>query len=297
MAPIASSNPSARGDHGASDDDPLVERVPDAVDDAVTKRPWVGHVLRIGWGAKGVVYVLMGFTAITVARHASTPDEASPEGALGQLSANPGGRALLLIAGGGLLLYATYRVLSAALVRGADVGDWMDRAGYMFSAVFYVMIGAAAIAAAVHGDRPEDSNAVERVSSWALGMPAGRWLLLVGGMVVVGIGVYFVIDRGLKRSFLDDLSLADAVPGEREAVVWTGTVGWIGRGIVTGMVGVFIARAAWSARHDEARGFDRALREVASSHAGSLLVGGSGVALVLYGVFCIAAVRHLEIEG
>ena len=86
-------------------------------------------------------------------------------------------------------------------------------------------------------------------------------------------------------------------PGEREAVVWTGTVGWIGRGIVTGMVGVFIARAAWSARHDEARGFDRALREVASSHAGSLLVGGSGVALVLYGVFCIAAVRHLEIEG
>ena len=128
-------------------------------------------------------------------------------------------------------------------------------------------------------------------------MPAGRWLLLVGGVVVVGIGVYFVIDRGLKRSFLDDLSLADAVPGEREAVVWTGTVGWIGRGIVTGMVGVFIARAAWSARHDEARGFDRALREVASSHAGSLLVGGSGVALVLYGVFCIAAVRHLEIEG
>lgn len=277
-----------------SDDESIVDAVPAAVDEAVSK---VGKVLRAGWAAKGLVYILMGLTAVALARHSGTGDEASPEGALGRLAGQPGGRVLLVIAGAGLLLYAGWRVLSAALVRGADASDWLHRAGYVFSALFYAAVGGSGIAAAVHGDRPRDSNAVERASSWALGIPTGRLVLLLSGAVVVVVGVYFVIDRGVRRSFREDLDLADAGSNERAAVLWTGTVGWVGRGIVTGMVGVFLARAAWTARHSEARGFDSALREAASSSVGSWLVGGAGVALVLYGVFCMAAIRHLEMDA
>ena len=277
--------------------DPDGPDVADVVDEAITRRPWVERVLRAGWVAKGVVYLLMGMTAFAFARHTGTGDEASPEGALGQLAEQPGGVALLAVAGTGLLLYSAWRLISVALVRGSDGHAWLRRVGYLFSAAFYVMVGRAGIVAAMHGDRPRDSDSVERASQWALDAPAGRWLLLVAGAVVIVVGIWFVIDRGLHRSFLDSLCFEDVVPGERAAVVWAGTLGWIGRGIVTALVGFFVARSAWTARGQEARGFDRALHDVAATTVGSWLVGVAAIGLVLYGIFCAAAVRHVEIEG
>jgi hypothetical protein len=281
--------------------------VPDAVDDALhgptgDRMPWVEPLLRTGWVAKGVVYLLMGMTAFSLARHGSARhgsegDQASPEGALGQLAARPGGVPLLAVTGGGLVLYALWRTLSAALVRGGDGEAWARRVGYLLSAIFYAVIGAAAVVAAVHGDRPRDSGTIERASRWALGVSAGRWMLLLGGAIIVVVGVSFVIDRGVRRAFLDDLRFDDVLPGERAAVVWLGTLGWIGRGIVTVLVGGFVARAAWTARSETARGFDGALRDVAASSLGSWLVGVTAIGLVLYGAFCVVAVRHLELEG
>ncbi len=285
----------APDDRGAVGD--AAQTIPEAVDDAMARRPWVEPVLRAGWVAKGLVYLLMGMTAFSLARQASGGDEASPEGALGRLAAQPGGVALLAVAGVGLLLYAAWRLVSVALVRGTEGESWLRRAGYLFSAGFYVMVGRAGVVAAMHGDRPRDSGSVERASRWALDQPLGRWVVLVAGVVVMIVGSWFAIDRGVRRSFLDSLRFDDVLPGERTAVVWAGTLGWVGRGVVTVLVGFFVARSAWTAHGEDARGFDRALREVASTTLGSALVAVAGVGLVLYGIFCVAAVRHMEIEG
>ena len=207
-----------------------------------------------------------------------------------------GGSVLLGFLAAGLVLYALWRTLSAGLVRGGELKCWLNRVGYLFSAAFYAVLGVTAFMAIIHSDEPEDGNTVERLSRWLLDSGVGRWALFVAGAATVGIGLYFVVDKGLRRSFRKELDLSDAKPAERRAIMWAGATGWVSRGVVTAAVGWFVLRAAWRAHEAEARGFDRAFRELATSRPGSLAVAVAGVMLIVYGIFCALIVRHLELE-
>jgi hypothetical protein len=268
----------------------------DEVHDVVDEQPWVRTVTRLGWAAKGAVYLLMGLTAFTVARRRPTDDDASPEGALGQVMENPAGRVLLGALAVGLVLYVGWRLLSAVWVRGNGLDEWLHRIGYVFSAAFYALLAWTAATSALRDHRPEDSNVVERISKSLLGSGVGRWVLATLGIVVLVVGVYFVVKKSIKRSFLEELSLGDASEAERKAITVSGVVGWFGRGVVTVLVGFFVTKAAIEADTDDARGFDRALREVATSDLGTLAVATAAAGLVVYGLFCFVSMRHQELK-
>ena len=70
----------------------------------------------------------------------------------------------------------------------------------------------------------------------------------------------------------------------------------MGRGLVTTAVGFFVTKAAWEVDRDDARGFDRALRELAAHAQGRFVVLAVGVGLIAYGVFCILSFRYQELE-
>ncbi len=267
----------------------------DTVAHTVSEQPWLPLIARVGWLAKGAVYALMGLTAFTIGRGESTNDDASPEGAVAQVVANPAGRILLGTLAVGLVLYCTWRLLTAALVRGTELSDWLDRIGYVFSASIYGVIAFTAIRAVLRDVKPEDSNTVENLSRTMLESSVGRWVLLLGGVVAFIVGAYFLIEKGLRRGFLDDLTLSDASHTERNAVTAAGVVGWVGRGFVTSAVGYFVTKSAWEVDQSDARGFDRALREVATTDIGRPLVLIAGLALVAYGIFCILSLRHREL--
>ncbi|HQV57284.1 MAG TPA: DUF1206 domain-containing protein, partial [Ilumatobacteraceae bacterium] len=61
-------------------------------------------------------------------------------------------------------------------------------------------------------------------------------------------------------------------------------------------VGGFITRAAIDYDAEDARGFDRALRELANDSLGGWLVALVGLCLILYGLFCMASVRYVELS-
>jgi len=190
----------------------------------------VTAVTRLGWVAKGAVYVLMGLTAWTIARQQPTEDDASPEGALARVVASPSGRLLAGVLALGLVLYAAWRLLSSALVRGTDLSAWLHRLGYLLSSAFYLILALTAGRAALVNDRPEDHTVVERLSADLLSSGFGRVALGVLGLVILGTGLFFVVDKAARRSFLDDLQLhhpgeginRDAPPAERRAITAAG---------------------------------------------------------------------------
>jgi hypothetical protein len=273
------------------------EKVSDKAEETVEEHPWLERLARFGWIAKGVVYGLMGLTAFTIGRHRPTSDDASPEGAVAQLRSTPFGTAVIWALTIGLGLYVLWRVFSAALVRGNGLKDWLERIGYLFSAAFYAVLAFTAMAAVMNGTDTKDPNTVERLSRWALDRPVGRWALLVVGVVVIGVGIFFIFDKGIKKSFLKDLDFGGAPEAERRAITTAGMVGWISRGAATAAVGFFVAQAAWRYDAQDARGFDNAFRELSTHQVGSIAVLLTGLALVVYGVFCALIVRHLELEN
>jgi hypothetical protein len=275
------------------------DRVSDEVREFVREHPWIVPVARIGWVAKGVVYSLFGIVAIAIARGepSASDDEASPKGALGTIRDASGGRALLAVLCVGLVMYVAWRILSVAILRGSDAKTWLERIGYSLSALFYVSLAWVAGRAALRNSDPGQDNQVESVSRRVLEWTAGRWLLGIAGVVVIVVGAYFVIDKGIRRRFRKDLDMSGASEGERRLLDVTGVVGWIGRGIVTALVGLFVLRAAWRFDPEEANGFDQALREVADTTTGSWLVLASAVGLVVYGVFCIVSARRQALRS
>ncbi len=268
--------------------------------DLIDDHRWVEPVARVGWIAKAALYSLMGLTAVQIATQDEAGDRASPKGSIGAVADAPFGRILLALLTVGLALYALWRVLSVLETRGGEIDDWAHRVGYGGSAALYVTLAVASGSAAWNGSDPQSSNTVERLSRWALEMPGGRWLLGVAGTATVAVGGYFVVRKGLQRSFCDDLNevggrLSSNGSAEK-TVLMLGVIGWIGRGIVTALVGLFVARAAITFDPNDAQGFDKSLRELAGSGWGSATVLGCGVLLLAYGAFCFGSYRYRTID-
>ena len=283
-----------------------VEDVADAVDDAMRDNPFVEKVTKYGWMAKGVVYVVMGLAALQIAglnplAERGDQSQASPEGAIGSIAEATYGRVMLAVLAVGLILYSCWRALSVAMIRGKELSDWADRIGYSFSALFYVVLAWSAAKAAISGAQPKDSNSVERFSRMALESDIGRVLLGVAGVVTMAVGAFFIVHKGIQRSFTKHLHGAETNPADDEpldaALVIAGIAGWIGRGVVTILVGFFVTRAAVRFDPEDARGFDRSLRMVAGTSTGTILVVACAIGLVLYGVFCFASHSYRSLES
>lgn len=272
--------------------------VADGVDDVVREHPWLETVGQVGWVAKGFVYLLFGAAATQIARQERTDNEASAEGALNRILEQPGGRVLLSVMAVGLVLYFLWRVLSVAVIRGSDLSDWAHRIGYGFSALFYVFLAFTAARTVMRGSESDGESTIEQVSRSLLDTGWGRVLVTVGGVATVVIGLVFVVHKGLMRSFTDDLHGADGSGDDAldRLIIAAGVAGWIGRGLVTILVGFFVARSAINFDPDDARGFDGALRQAATDPTGEILVWVSAVGLVLYGAFCVFSHRYRRIE-
>ena len=274
------------------------DTVAEGVNEAVRERPWLETVGQLGWVAKGFVYLLFGATATQIARQEPSDDEASPTGALNRVLEQPGGRILLSVMAVGLALYFLWRVLSVAVIRGNDLSAWAHRIGYGFSAVFYVLLAFTAARTVMRGRESGGDSTVEQISRSLLDTGWGRVLVTVGGVITIAVGLYFVVSKGIMRSFTDDLHGVDE--SDDQAIDWaiiaSGVAGWIGRGVVTILVGFFVARAAIMFDPDDARGFDGALRKVATSSTGEIFVWVSAAGLMLYGAFCVFSHRYRRIE-
>jgi hypothetical protein len=254
---------------------------------------------RIGWVAKGIVYGLVGVLACQIAlqdgRDGAASDggqqEASQMGAVAEIAETSYGTPLLWTIAIGLLLYAAWRLVSAALPAESSAKAWATRAGYLASAVVYATLGWTAITFARRsssaGGESEDGK-VEQFTRDVMERSAGRWLVGLLGVAVVAVAVVFVV-KGITASFRDELESRDVGAVSYDSIVTLGRVGWIGRGVVTGLVGWLLIRAAVMFRPSEAQGIDGALRQATSSALGALLVGFAAIALIVYGIFCVVS--------
>ncbi len=270
------------------------------------EHPGVVKIGRAGWFAKGVVYVIAGFLALSIAAKASGwaatasttgNQEASPTGAIKTVAGSSGGTLMLWLLAAGMLLYAAWRVVSALLPGGTGAKSLVRRIGYVVSAVMYTTFAISAIALARHTTAAPDGNkTVTDMSASIMTHGAGRLLIGVVGVIVMAAGLYRIY-KGLTMDVEDELDMAGM---SRARITWTkrlGAVGEIGRGIGFGLVGFFLLRAATTYNAAEATGLDGALRRLAVQSWGVAVVVVVGIGFAAYGLFCLATFTHRRLEA
>ncbi len=267
--------------------------------------PGVVKFGRAGWFAKGVVYLVAGVLALSIAAKASgwsdastAPDnEASPTGALKAIAQMSGGALLMWILAGGMLLYAAWRVVSALLPGGSDAMAWVVRIGYLVSAVLYVTFAVTAIALARSGRANPDGNAkVISLSGGVMEHAGGRFVIGVVGAITIAAGLYRLV-KGARGDVTDELDLSSLSPQRRRWTERLGAVGEIGRGLGIGLIGFFLLRAAVTYDAAEATGLDGALRRLATENWGVFVVVVVGVGFAAYGLFCLATFTHRKLQA
>lgn len=259
----------------------------------VKRSPWVERAGRLGLVAKGVLYAIVGGLAIGIplGLGGKTTDR---QGALRTVAQQPLGEGLLIALALGLAGYAVWRFVQAFLDRDEE-GDGAKalakRAGYLARGVFYA--GSAVLAfglvagAGSSGSNEKDETA--RVLDW----PLGRWIVGGVGAALLVAGAYNAW-RALTKKFRKDLREQE-MDEVRPWAIAVGVLGHASRGIVFGLIGVFLVRAAWQFDPKEAIGVDGALRKLAQGPYGMVLLGAVAAGLLAYAAFCFVQARYREV--
>jgi hypothetical protein len=264
---------------------------------AVQAIPWVEKLARFGYAAKGVVYTVIGILALRLAL-GQGGEATGPEGALSTIGQQPFGRTLLAIMAAGLLAYALWRFVQAAVDpehKGKDAKGLAQRAGYVASGLTYGALGLLAgrmalgqVGGGSGGQSQEDWTAR------LLAQPFGVWLVALVGLVVIGIGLYQFY-YGISGKFRKELKLHEM---SRTEVTWAtraGKLGYPARGVVYAMTGGFFMLAALRANPEEAGGFGQALAELARQPYGPWLLGLVALGVFCYGIYSFVQAKYRRI--
>ena len=259
---------------------------------------WVEWAGRLGLLAKAVSYALIGILAIQIPLgHGG--QAADRKGVLRQLATESWGAAALIALAVGFACYAVWRVIDALVDRrnqGQDPKGLAKRAASFGLGVLYAASAAAAVAlvrsgsSAGGGGTGDEKQEAARVLDW----PAGRWIVLAVALGFVGAGLYNVY-QGVTTKFREELKTGQMSRGVERSAVASGVVGYLARGVVFALVGVFLGKAAIEYDPNEAIGIDGALLKLAEASHGPLLLGLVAGGLIAYALYCLVEARYRKI--
>lgn len=258
--------------------------------------PWIERLARLGYAAKGLVYLVIGGLAAEAALTARgrTTDT---EGALRTILDQPYGRLALWAAAIGLAGYALWRLVSAVAdpEHGGHGLAALGRRGANFGKGAVHALFAVQSARLAGGRRaaggPDPGDWTARV----LAAPAGRWIVVAVGLAVVVYAIYQFY-RAAVAKFEKRLDFRTADARVRAAAVRFGQFGIAARGVVFLVIGIFVLRAAVQRNANEVRGFADALRTLERQPAGPMLFGLVAFGLVAYGLFELVEARYRRIR-
>jgi hypothetical protein len=247
---------------------------------------------RAGFVARGLVYAIIGVLALQVA-FGDGGKLVDQQGAMESLDRTTAGHVTLILLVAGLAGYGIWRLFRAALGHGPEGADkGIERIGALGSGLVYAFL--AYVALKILTGPSGGSGKPSRTTAAVLDWPAGRWLVGIAGIVAVGIGIYQVV-RGITRSFLDDDKTGEMSRPVKSLMTTLGMSGHVARGVVFGLVGVFLVKAAVEFDPEEAVGIDGALARLADRTYGQVLLGVVAAGLLLFGIFSIVEARYRRI--
>lgn len=253
---------------------------------------------RLGYAARGTVYLTVGVFALLAALDL-TPRPAGATEAVAAWAQWTPGVALLMLLAGGLIGFSVWRVLQSVFDaddQGRDARGWAVRAGQAVSGVVYGLL-AWSMLELLDGledvGETDEGNESREAAAAVLALPHGDLILLAAGLALFAVGAGNLV-QGIWQDFAKRLACSEAVS---RWVVPMARAGYIGRGLATLPLGLFIFRAGIDARSSEARDWAGALQAVEAQPLGSLILSLVAGGLIAFGLFGLAEAVFRRIES
>lgn len=240
---------------------------------------------RIGFGARGIMYFLIGYLALRTGRTGDGSD------ALSYLDSGTG-KFLLALMALGFLAYAVWR-LSEALIdsegHGSDAKGLAVRAGGAVSGLIHLGLSftAATLAMRQGSSGGGGGDGAQQGAASALSFPGGTVMLTLAAAALAVVGFYQLV-KAAQAGFLRHL---DREAASKSWVEWVGRAGYAARGIVFLIMGWFLWQAARSSDASEAGDMGAALASLPSTLQMVVAAG-----LLLFGIFSLVEAVYRRIN-
>ena len=257
--------------------------------------PWLGRLARLGYVAKGVVYLVIGFLALREALGAGGKT-ADPGGAMKSIGSQPFGGVMLTLLAIDLACYALWKLVQGVLDadgKSSAPHGILRRVGYVGSAAIHGTFAFTATQSILGAE--DSSEDAATASALAYQPPLGQILVGLVGLGVIGVGLYQLY-AAYKAMFRADLRLDLMSEAQERWVTYAGRVGTAARAVAISLAGAFVVLAAYQSDPGETRSLGAALESLQQQPLGSYMLGAIAVGLLVYGVFMFAIARYRRID-
>ena len=169
------------------------------------------------------------------------------------------------------------------------------RLGALGRALIYAGLTYSAFRIAFGSGSGQSQNAkAHQETSTALSWQYGTWIVGIAGGCLLAAGLYNAY-RALTKKFTKRWNVERMGEAPRRLGERTGVVGLLARGVVFGLIGAFVIKAALEYDPKQAIGLDGALQKLAGEAYGAWLLGLTAAGLVAYAIFCFVEARYRRV--
>lgn len=255
--------------------------------EAVARRaadsPAMDKLARVGLACRGVLYGLIGVLALQIA-FGGGGKEADKNGAISTVSALPFGAVILWVMVVGFAALTVWQACEA--IFGAH--RLKDRIEPISRTVVYAFICTALLTMLLAGETGSDDQKSRDLTGKLLALPAGQVIVGAVGLGIIALGLYWVW-YGFEKKFREELR--PMPPRARSVMDRLGLAGYIARGVIAALAGIFVLQAAITFDPDKAGGLDATLRAFADTPAGPWLLAVVALGLLLFAGYCFGEAR------
>ena len=239
-------------------------------------------IARIGYGARAVVYLIVGSLAC-VAAFGAGGETTGSRGALFELLHQPFGAVLLGFIALGLFCYSAWRTVQALLDaddHGTDAKAIVIRAALLVSATTHLLLALYAVSLIFNlsgsGDRGSGSEV-----SWLMRQPLGPYLVAAAGVLIIGAGVA-QFWKGVTGKFHKHFEFSRT---DRPIVSAICTFGLCARSVVFCIAGGLFLFAAYNVEPSQAGGLKESLQWIQRQPFGTILLAVMSIGLIAFSFY------------
>jgi len=259
-------------------------------------RPWIKRMARVGYAARGLVYIVIGWLSLLSAIGGSG-ETTDSKGALQTIMASGPGLAIAAVLILGLLSYALWRLIQAVLDpddHGVSAKGLAVRAGLLISGFTYFGLSAYTFSL-WRGSASEGGGGAGAFSQWITGIIGGQIAAFALAAIIAGVAVAHFI-KAWRRGYEKYLELDDDTKAKIAPVAMTGLVA---RGAIFLVVAILLFYRGTIAGDADQLGTEDALNFIRDLPGGGMLLILTALGLIAFALysFAEAAWRRVDPTG
>ena len=270
----------------------------EGVAEEVVRHPWIRSLSKFGFYTKGILFIVIGVSAIALTMGLRGGRIADPMGAMSAIAQMSFGRVLLLLGVAGAIGHGLWNILRGFADvdnKGKGVMAIIQRCLSVGIGIFYFFLASTALDIVLSNRANVENGRAEQYLTWVfLSIPLGALVVLIiaiGFIVAAGNECY----TGFTGKFLETYRSWQLSPAVEKFVLALGIISFPTRAVLYLLTGYFFFLAANLNDPHQAEGMDGALLALAQSRFGEILLFISGFGLVCHGILAFFEAKYRRI--